>query len=256
MIQIKKRNPLYIRFALSILRKKKSRKNIYTNVFNKPLLINDSKWFPHMFHDIWVDEAYYFQSENKKPYIIDCGANIGVSVLYWYYLFPHAEVVAFEADPEIVKVLTENIARFELPATVIPKAVWTQETKLSFCPDHSIGGRIVDPLIVKNAYIIDTVRLKPYLNRHVDMLKIDIEGVELDVLRDCSSQLMNVERLFVEYHGRGDEKQALPELLEILTEAGFRYHIKQANPVAHPFILREYRKRHDLQLNIYAVRRS
>jgi FkbM family methyltransferase len=36
--------------------------------------------------------------------------------------------------------------------------------------------------------------------KHIDFLKLDIEGAELHVLQDISSELHRVKHLFIEYH--------------------------------------------------------
>jgi hypothetical protein len=74
------------------------------------------------------------------------------------------------------------------------------------------------------------------------------------VLRDCRDRLARIARIFVEYHSVPDQPQCLQDLLEILWGAGFRYFLKDANPIRHPFLVEERRKVFDLQLNIFAYR--
>ena len=65
-------------------------------------------------------------------------------------------------------------------------------------------------------------RLRNLLERKVQLLKLDIEGAELEVLRDCGARLQNVERLFVEHHSFLGRPQQLGEFFGILEAAGFR----------------------------------
>ena len=68
-------------------------------------------------------------------------------------------------------------------------------------------------------------------------MKIDIEGAELPVLRDCSDNLKNVKNLFVEYHGKYNEIFKLNEILEILLQNNFKYYIKEGDSVySRPFL--------------------
>lgn len=46
-----------------------------------------------------------FVSDNDRPVILDCGSNIGISVLNYKRQYPHSEIVAFEPDPSVIKVL-------------------------------------------------------------------------------------------------------------------------------------------------------
>jgi hypothetical protein len=88
------------------------------------------------------------------------------------------------------------------------------------------------------------------------MLKIDIEGAEVPVLLDCRDALGHVRHLFVEYHAYPGQPQTLPDLLTVLTEAGFRYYIDTAQHRASPLINRQFRGNQtmDLQLTIFGYR--
>lgn len=219
------------------------------------MIINDPYWFIRTYEDIWVDELYRFVSGTTSPLILDCGANIGLSVIYFKYFYPRARVVAFEPDPKIFQVLKANVASFGLlDVTLEQKALWSSEGIQLFEPDGSVGGRIAGVVRRREPIEIQTVRLRDWLDTEVEMLKIDIEGAELEVLVDCQDQLANVNYLFVEYHSQPNEPQRLDELLLILGGAGFRYHIKDANPILHPFVEEERSPYYDLQLNIFAYR--
>ena len=80
---------------------------------------------------------------------------------------------------------------------------------------------------INNKKIVKCVRLKDLLNEEIDFLKIDIEGAEFAVLKDCSDNLKNIKNLFVEYHGKYDEMFKLNEILEILLQNNFKYYIKE-----------------------------
>lgn len=232
------------------------RKEVFSScLLNKEILISDSKWYLPTLREIWENEIYKFESSNRSPYIIDCGANIGLSVIYWKHLFPESKVVAFEPDPNIFQMLNKNIKTFNYhDVETRQMAVWTSETELSFRPDNSVGGKLEIGISRKNCITVKTFRLSDLLSQKVDMLKIDIEGAEYDVLMDCADNLHFVDRLFVEYHGELRKTQKLHQLLALFQNCGFRYHIKEANPVKHPFIHTELNTYFDLQLNIYAFR--
>jgi hypothetical protein len=132
----------------------------------------------------------------------------------------------------------------------VEAAVWTHDGMESFRQQGAGAGRLAsDGLPVR------TVRLRDVLaEEHVDLLKLDIEGAEVEVLEDCASDLASVDHLFVEYHSFADRKQRLAEMLHILAEAGFRLylHVEQSPP--SPFLARESLGEMDMQLNIYGVR--
>jgi FkbM family methyltransferase len=208
-----------------------------------------------MYREIMAESAYMFRCEGKSPLIIDCGSNIGLSVIYFKHLYPDARILAFEPDPQIFEVLRRNIAAYGFEGVELRNsAVWIGTGLLGFRADGAVGGRLCPTGRGPADTQVQAERLYNYLDRKVDLLKLDIEGAELEVLQDCRDRLLNVERLFVEYHGKPDVPQQLESLLGILRLAGFRYHMKDANPVAHPFLAEERGKLYDLQLNIYAYR--
>ena len=222
----------------------------------KKIKIINPEWTLFSFKEIFEDEVYLFESENHSPLIIDCGSNIGLSILYFKSLFPNAQVMGFEPDPLIFSLLQENIAEFDLSdVKLFQKAVWTENSdQLPFIQDKGLGGRLVAGFPSQSTIPVGTVRLKEFLVTPIDLLKLDIEGAEFAVLSDVHQELQFVKSLFVEYHSKADEPQKLGQLLEILRNAGFRYHIKDAYPIAHPFIKDERQSSFDLQLNIYAFR--
>lgn len=224
-----------------------------TRLLSKRIEINNAFWYLHGVREIFKDEVYKFISEKGNPYIIDCGANIGLSVIYFKRLFPKSEITAFEADPEIAKVLEKNLGNFGInDVEIVPKAVWVKDEQLSFASNGSVGGQIISG--EDDGLKIEGIRLKNYLTRTVDFLKIDIEGAEYEVIKDCSENLGFVQNIFIEYHSFLSQEQTLDEILLILKNAGFKYYIKEAwNNNSHPY-LKENSSHYDLQLNIFGYR--
>ena len=102
---------------------------------------------------------------------------------------------------------------------------------------------------------VETIRLRDYLIRKVDFLKIDIEGAENEVIEDIKDLLHHVERIFVEFHSFNNKEQMLPEILAILKNAGFRLHISSPGLVSkNPFVKLNSYANMDNQLNIYGFR--
>lgn len=250
------KNPFRIGFihAFRIIRARRFT-HLKTNILGKQVILTDAYWYLFTYKEILHDEIYLFKASTETPVIIDCGSNIGLSVIYFKYLYPRAKIITFEPDPIIFNVLERNLCSFGFEDVIAyEKAVWYEEGSLSFLSDGGVGGRLSDQLSDGRTYQVQTVRLRDFLAEHVDFLKIDIEGAEYEVLLDCADRLVNVDFLFVEYHSDSLSKQSLQDILRIIQEAGFRYHIKDANPIAHPFITQERNTYFDLQLNIFAFR--
>lgn len=223
-----------------------------TSLLGTPLQIVDAHSFLQMYEEIFEREAYKFISKHEVPYIIDGGANIGLSVLYFKRLYPNSEVVAFEPDRAIFSVLEANVGNVET-VTLVRRALWSSETTLNFSPEGAWSGRIAQPGD-QTKYTVETARLARYLTRPVDFLKLDIEGAETEVLQDCSELLGNVEHIFVEYHSFVNQPQVLDQLLHALAKSGFRVDIHPCGFSLTPFVSQRNSSGMDLQLNLFGYR--
>ena len=218
--------------------------------------VPDLPSFVWQFKELFVDGLYKFETHSKEAIIYDCGANIGMSCLYFKKLYPNAKIKAFEADPKIAKVLENNLAKNGVlnGIEIINSAVWIDEKGIEFSSEGADGGSIYGN---ENKIKMSSIRLKEFLKKEekVDMLKIDIEGAEYEVLKDCKDSLYNVDNLFVEYHSWNKTEQKLSEILEIFEKNGFRYYIESLTKRKNPFINKGEKENMDLQLNIFCVRR-
>ena len=240
---------------------------------------------PHSFlaqyEAIFRNEAYACRPGRPDPVIFDCGANIGLASIYWLSRYPGARITCFEPDPSIAAVLRDNLeaarAHFglervgEKPDTTTPEhvpstsigsvrvveaALWIETGSKSFTEQGAGAGHLGG-----GGRVVPTVRLSDYLEAHatsaggrVDLLKVDIEGAEVDVLTDCEPWLGFVDALFVEFHSSAGRPQRFDELVGILTRAGFRLALETEFAPRHPFVAREVHEGFDLQLNVYAYR--
>jgi FkbM family methyltransferase len=216
--------------------------------------VPDAVSFAYQFKEIFVEESYAFKTTSHEPLIYDCGANIGLSCLYFKKLFPACRIVAFEADPAIFDFLKSNLERNGVDSQNVQlfnKAVWITNEGVTFNAEGSDGGSIVE-VVSKKKVEVASQRLRDLLKgEKIDLLKIDIEGAETDVLLDCDGHLNNVQNLFFEYHSFCKKQQRLNELLEMLTRNNFRYYIQSAYHVNSPFLRSLENQNMDMQLNIF-----
>ena len=100
----------------------------------------------HGINEIFV-EGIYKQQLQPRPFIIDCGANIGLSVIYMKSLYPQATIIAFEPDEKNFELLKTNMRNFEFEQVEIrQEAVWIENTTLQFASEGSMSSRIQDDL--------------------------------------------------------------------------------------------------------------
>lgn len=225
---------------------------------SKRMFIHDIASFELCYDELFVQEMYNFVAKRPDPYIIDCGANLGMSIVYFKELYPKAKIIAFEADEHVFSFLEKNVQSFGYKnVELVNKAVWNKDDVLSFIVEGGAGGRLEEQSQNGN-YIykdVSCVSVRKYLmDEKVDFFKIDIEGAEYEVLKDCEDLLPNVENLFIEYHSMPEKRQNLHDILKIVQDAGFNYHIKEAYTAKYPFIERKLNFGMDLQLNIFCYK--
>jgi len=225
-------------------------------LFKKDFNYHHGLAFYNTFKEIFEQNIYEFKTNSSKPIIIDCGANMGLSILFFSKRFPNAEIIAFEPDNAVLPFLEKNIhSQCIKNVELYKKAVWKEETELRFYTDNGLGGRIGIEYNNQTPQIIKAIRLRNFLNRPIEMLKIDIEGSEYTVLQDCESMLYNINHIFVEYHSFYDEEQHLDDLLNILKRQGFRYHLKQSFSRNKPFVdSKLVCEKFDMAINIFAYK--
>lgn len=204
---------------------------------------------------IFESASYDFPCEEERPIILDCGANIGLGILYWKQRYPQCKIVAFEADPYIFGFLVRNCNAWGFSdVEAVNKALWNSDGSVCFHSNKADGGHIHNDQPTGEMSAIPCTKLSAYLVSPVALLKLDIEGAELEVLEECKDRLNNVERVFVEYHSFVGQPQRLNRLLEILSLAGFRYYIHHEMHSPTPFNHVEVSNGKDLRLNIFAIR--
>ena len=225
-------------------------------VFHYP----DEVSFAWTYKELFEKKVYYFKTNDNKvsPLIIDCGANIGLSVIYFKKIYPNCKIIAFEPDPFLFKYLKKNLKDNLIDnVEVIQKAVWHEETKLQFYHEKSDSGRLnlnEDSNISKIDLIeVETCLLSSYMEQEVDFLKIDIEGAESKVVEEISHNLKNVNKTFIESHSFKNTNQDLHNILKILFENNFRYYLTEGAVVSpNPFLKKKSFLNMDLQVNIHA----
>jgi FkbM family methyltransferase len=211
----------------------------------------------HTWREIFGRQIYRFNTATDDPLIIDCGANIGISSMYFKKQFPASKLIAFEPDGNNFELLKKNLAGDLQTCDLRQEAVWIENGTISFDASESEASRISE----KNATgkPVKCIRLADLLSefKSVDFIKIDIEGAEYEVIKDCASVLSRVQNMFLEYHGKTNETFKLNELLQIVRNNGFSVYVQNAaDTLEHPFVNKTTATPYDVQLNLYCYKNN
>ena len=191
-------------------------------VDGKALRYADLHSFYYQVLQIFGDGLYGFECDAPAPVILDCGAHIGLASLYFKERFPNAQIRAFEADAELADMCRTNLSTFGAKnVDVEQSAIWIHDDGVTFDTSHDDAGHIS----TENAGTkVESVRLKTILEEEpVHLLKLDVEGAEFEIFKDCGSSLKNASCVIAEIHAMSDHQSKLGELLQQLESCGFRY---------------------------------
>jgi len=152
----------------------------------------------------------FFTPREEQPLIIDCGANIGVSMLEWKTRWPGAQILCFEPDPFAFRLLEQNVERNDIPGVRCVNAALSDcDATVMLHGDISrrgdARGNSIDAAWGSRSGTTHTAvaakRLSPYIaDREVALLKLDIEGAEQRVLQEIAPHLQRVQAIYVEVH--------------------------------------------------------
>jgi len=191
---------------------------------------------------------------SQQPTVIDCGANIGVSVLEWKTRWPMARIICFEPDPFAFRLLQKNIDSNDIPAVKCFQAALSDtDGRCEFYGQIGKGadarGNSVNPQWGQRQQTaccrVPCRRLSPFLDQPVAFLKMDIEGLEESVLRESAHRLTNVQSIYVEVHETDALRQcnSKQRIEQLLIEAGFRIdNESRYQPHALPPALRRWQR--------------
>lgn len=230
------------------------------NVLGARMRVLDYRAFVDVFTEIFVRRDYFFKSDSAAPLILDCGSNIGMSVLFFKQLYPGSRIIAFEPDRHAFDVLQENVGKNRWENVEIHnKAIYPTDGTVNFYTDPNRPGSLVMstarerfPGRAVNCQKVETVRLSHFVQGEVDLLKMDIEGTEGSVLVELAEagKLKWIKKMFIEYHHHlNPEEDRLSEVFRLFEVNGFGYQIHC--PFKRPFDRRVFQ-----DILIYAYRRS
>ena len=135
----------------------------------------------------------------KNPVIIDIGANIGSYSLYWSIEKDAKKIYAFEPLADIYEILCTNIKINNLANVIKPYNMGLSKENMMASIDsynaNNIGGTSFKEN--KNGKFVfkplDSIKFK----ENIDVIKIDVEGNEMDVLSGAMGTISKYHPLII-----------------------------------------------------------
>jgi len=153
-----------------------------------------SKIVPKFISDISPVKGYELNRKLKPgDIVVDAGAYPGdYAILASRKVGKQGKVICFEPDSKNRKILQKNLRKTGMNNfIIIPKGLWNKNTKLGLNISDGLHSSLSEN---KNISEIDVVRLDDELKKigikKIDVLKMDIEGAEIQAIQGCKSTLL------------------------------------------------------------------
>lgn len=145
--------------------------------------------------------------EIEPGLIIDAGAYTGLSAIYYSEKYPAAKIIAIEPEASNFEILEQNTKN--LPnVTRLKAGLWNRDAFLKVI-DKNLGkwGFAVEEVAGSEPYDIRGITVNKILEQAgsdaVDILKLDIEGSEVELFEENSAVwLSKVNVIAIELHDR------------------------------------------------------
>lgn len=177
----------------------------YSSRYRRKIYLRPHTSDYYTFDQVFIEDQYDLEVPFEPRTIIDAGANIGLSSIYFAERFPHAQIIAIEPSAENFEVLKQNVAGLE---NIHPlcMGLWNKDACLE----------IIDLKTSKNSFMVkevgpDTAGCIPAISvpaimrkfnlDTIDIFKIDIEGSEKELFQENFAPWLGKTRmLIIEIH--------------------------------------------------------
>ncbi|MFZ2199399.1 MAG: FkbM family methyltransferase [Microgenomates group bacterium] len=195
----------------------------------------NSDEFYELKKEIFGENCYYLELEKENPTIIDAGAHIGLTVLYFKMLFPKARIIAFEPIPANFELLQKNIEENQLENVEIYQAVIAPKSGILRIHEPigesawKSGAGIIPKgwrgIQTNKEIKVEAIGISEILREQIDLFKMDIEGMEYEVIRNMGDKMRMIKNLMIEVHPRKDHR--IDEIKKILSQNGYKFEVRE-----------------------------
>jgi FkbM family methyltransferase len=154
---------------------------------------------------ILLREEYKFELPFSPKVIVDAGANIGMTSIFFANRYPGAKIIAIEPETSNFSALVRNVRPY--PAILpIQAALWNRDGEISLSePNPSTGAEGKWGYVTHEGagVMVPAMTMRTLMKKldisFIDLLKIDIEGSEKEVFDNCD-WVDKINSLVIELH--------------------------------------------------------
>jgi FkbM family methyltransferase len=142
-------------------------------------------------------------SDFSSSTIVDVGAHIGMASILFALKYPTARIIAIEPEPSNFAALVRNTGPYKT-ITPIQAALWREDGEVTLGPSdaHPKGAF---QIVENGSQRVRAIKMDTLMREmgvaSIDLLKVDIEGAEIEVFESCP-WIKNVRVIAIELHDR------------------------------------------------------
>jgi FkbM family methyltransferase len=128
-----------------------------------------------------------FGNNIEPKIIIDCGANIGLSTLYFRRQFPNSVIISIEPELSNFNMLLKNTSNYD-KIDCLHAAVWNKNSKVNVIDNGGGVASFITKEPGEDGNIIEQITsftipeiMSKYSVEFIDLIKMDIEGSEFEL---------------------------------------------------------------------------
>jgi len=178
----------------------------------KPKGFKDYLFFRKGDTDFTVFSQVFFKLEYDFPLnfipknIIDCGANVGFASLFFLLKYPSSNIIAIEPEIKNLNQIKKNLSH-DVNVNILHGGVWHSNSRLKIVRDLNFDSWSYTCKEVSNdfdntfrGFNIESI-MKEYKIEEIDILKIDIEGSEIELFsKNFEYWLPRTKAIYIELH--------------------------------------------------------
>ena len=179
--------PLLDATQLALTENRPGQARIYLQPIDKEVVLRRQTTDLQCLEKVLIAEEYRSPFQLSPRVIVDAGANVGMATLFFAREYPQAHVVAIEPELSNFEMLKRNCQGLT-NVTLIQAALWPENCELRIGNPNAaawaftISDRFCGPNSSPAVSAITIIDILQRLNiDHIDLLKLDIEGSELQL---------------------------------------------------------------------------
>lgn len=154
----------------------------------RPIYLRPSTSDIKVFREVFLFGMYGINLNSSPNVIVDAGANVGLSSVFFAQRFPDAIIYAIEPEASNFTALKRNIAGYS-NIHVMQSALWNRDTALKVTdPGENHWAFKVEECDETDPASFAAISITSFMQlngiKTIDLLKMDIEGAERELFSD------------------------------------------------------------------------